>query len=72
MASRVPVEACGPTSRAALREVRFEVEEFYYESAGVIERGEIIIRTRWRLGWPVQVSRVARNTVPPTNSVLLL
>ena len=41
MASRVPVEACGPTSRTALREVRLEVEEFYYEYAGVIERGEI-------------------------------
>ncbi len=41
MASRVPVAARAPTSRAAFREVRLEVEEFYYEYAAVLERGEI-------------------------------
>ena len=31
----------GPVSRAAFREVRFEVEEFYFEYAATLERGDI-------------------------------
>ena len=41
MATQPDLLGVGPSSRAAYREVRLEVEEFYYEYAAVLERGDI-------------------------------
>jgi len=44
MSTNVKPEAVGPASRAAMREARWEVEEFHYEYAAALERDEI---ERW-------------------------
>ena len=41
MATQVATETHRPTNRAALREVRMEVEEFHYDYAAVLERCDV-------------------------------
>lgn len=56
MASRATLLGVGPSSRAAFRAVRLEVEEFYYEYAAVLERDDIE-------SWPEYFTEDANYTV---------